>query len=202
MAIIKNPLTLVKSGAAPTLDTLGEKIQNNLITYTNNNITEIGHYEFYQKNKLEEIIARNVVTIYSNCFDGCSKLTNVILPKLENAFEYSFARCNILETLDLPSLKGAANYMCVNCSSLKTFKGSMYSIPLGIFQGCGLLENIYLYRNDRNTICALDNINGLPASASHHITIHVPNDLITSYQTATNWSTLYNNGYISFVAIS
>jgi hypothetical protein len=33
------------------------------------------------------------------------------------------------------------------------------------------------------------------------MTIYVPNDLIADYQAATNWSTLYNNGYIDFQAI-
>lgn len=42
---------------------------------------------------------------------------------------------------------------------------------------------------------------GAFANVTGPITVYVPNDLINSYKTATNWSTYFNSGKVTFVAI-
>lgn len=59
--------------------------------------------------------------------------------------------------------------------------------------------DLYLEANQVVTLAASSNC--IWATSAHHLTVHVPSDLIESYQTATYWSTLYNNGYVTFVAI-
>lgn len=84
------------------------------------------------------------------------------------------------------------------CSSLTSFDcGITTSLSGGSFSGCSKLVSL-TFRS--STVCALTYPSAL-ASSSHHVTIYVPSNLITSYQEETNWSTLYNNGYITFMAI-
>ena len=57
-----------------------------------------------------------------------------------------------------------------------------------------------------SAICALGNTNSFtntPMAGYNSLTgtVYVPEDLISSYQTATNWSTLYNNGTVTFTKI-
>lgn len=55
---------------------------------------------------------------------------------------------------------------------------------------------------EANQVVALNHSsNCIWATSAHNLTVHVPSDLIESYKTATRWSTLYNNGYVTFVAI-
>jgi hypothetical protein len=70
------------------------------------------------------------------------------------------------------------------------------------FDHCSSLTTLVL-RND--TVVTLANINafqGTPfASDGTGGTVYVPAALIESYQTATNWSTLYASGTCNFAAI-
>lgn len=59
--------------------------------------------------------------------------------------------------------------------------------------------DLYLEANQVVTLNYASNC--IWATSSHHLTVHVPSDLIESYQTAQYWSTYYNNGYVTFVAI-
>lgn len=144
------------------------------------NATSIGAGAFQSCVKLEEINAPNAVSILSAAFYGCEKLKAVSLPKFTNASYQGqiFKGCTDLETADLA--------VCQNISAQ-------------MFDGCTSLQSIYL--GITTQVCSLRNVNGIPASAQQHITIYVPADLIENYKVATNWSTLYNNGYISFAPL-
>lgn len=59
--------------------------------------------------------------------------------------------------------------------------------------------DLYLEANQVVTLNASSNC--IWATSGHHLTVHVPSDLIESYQAAQYWNTYYNNGYVTFVAI-
>ena len=115
-------------------------------------------------------------------FVNCSKLTSVNLPNLTAVNNQMFQWCSSLEFIDLPKVTG------LNRS--------------GVFRNCHKLQTVVLRHtsvvpanNDTFVNTPFAGYNGLTG------TCYVPSSLISSYQTATNWSTLYGNGTCSFVAI-
>ena len=113
----------------------------------------------------------------------------------------TFLNCRyLISVTGMDNVVSLGNSAFQNCSQLATITlPKVNLIDANVFSGCGYLAAIYL---QSTTVCTLLNANAIPATASHNITIYVPSNLISSYQTATNWSTLYNNGYITFAAIS
>ena len=87
------------------------------------------------------------------------------------------------------------------CSNLTTVKllDSITYIATQSFYSCTSLTSIYITK--ANGVVTLDAIDAF-SNIGHQVTIHVPSNLISSYQTASNWVTLYNNGDVTFVAIS
>ena len=91
--------------------------------------------------------------------------------------------CQLLEEVDLGSAAGISTSMFTNCYSLET-----------------------LVLRRTSAICA----NGSSATFTNTPfagyggktgTVYVPSALISTYQTATNWKTLYDAGTLTFAAI-
>ena len=98
------------------------------------------------------------------------------------------------------SVSSVGSHAFRNCANLTTaILTKATSIGLSAFTGCTSLTTMTL---GANQVCTIPTTNSIPATSTQHLTIYVPSDLITSYQAYTNWSTLYNDGYIDFVAIS
>ena len=120
---------------------------------------------------------------YTNAFSGCSRLKRLSVP---NAVGQMFVPCQndyLLEYADM---------------------GSAYQINANGFANCRVLQTLILRKSD--SIVALANVSGFlntPMRGYNGLTgkIYVPSALISSYQTATNWSTIYAQGYCEFVAI-
>lgn len=117
----------------------------------------------------------------SQQFISCTSLTTVNLPKLQTLGGNMFQGCTALEFIDLPQ---ATSLNATRC-----------------FYGCSNLKTIVL----RYTSVVPLNNDGLTgtqfASGGSGGTVYVPSALISSYQTASNWSTLYNAGTCTFTAI-
>ena len=91
--------------------------------------------------------------------------------------------CRLLEDIDIGNTAGLGNYAFMNCYKLQT---------------------LILRKSD--AICTLANISAFTNSpvrgyAGLTATIYVPSALISTYQTATNWSTIYGEGHVTFAAI-
>lgn len=131
---------------------------------------------------------------------GLQGLTSIILPSgLKYIGQNAFSNCRALTSITIPQDVLTIDYSFQNCTSLQsvTLKGATLITGMA-FSSCSALTSITI---ERNEVCELIS-GGIPASASHHITVYVPSNLIASYQVATNWSDLYNNGYIDFQAIA
>lgn len=129
-----------------------------------------------------------------NIFTRCSKLTSVYAPKMpgatSSAYAQAFSQCTSLEVIDLPALRGIAGQM---------------------FNGCTKLATVVLRRTD--AVVALSNVNafgGTPfASGKAGGTIYIPTVMYDhlgdgtalDYQAATNWSTVYGYGTITWAKI-
>ena len=199
----------------------GESSSNNLdafITreisgvYTNDRITKVGYYGFGGCENLTSINLPNVVTIGGSGFINCKLLKNVILPKVTSVGNNGFNSTG-LESISLPScttlgsnsffatrqlvlailpLVTSISSYCFNYSSVqKIDTSSLISIKTSAFYNTEQLDTLIL-RN--SSVCALENVNAFQDTkiAAGTGYVYVPNNLVDSYKTATNWVTFAN----------
>lgn len=136
--------------------------------YENNSIINLGQYKFYRDDGITGISCANLQTIGTYCFYDCDGIINVILPNIVSIYEDAFASSAYIQTVDI---------------------GDKISlIDDAAFQSCTRLEKVIIRKTT-----------GVPSLGSSvfyssGITngtgfIYVPNALVESYRTATNWST-------------
>lgn len=135
--------------------------------YINNRITSIGS-EGLRGTQITGLHCENVTNVGGEAVRQCNYLVNVYLPKCTNLSGYSFGICPLLETVELGAVTNIRAYDFYNCTKLKT-----------------------LIINNTTGVCALANVNAFTGTgiASGTGFIYVPNSLVSSYKTATNWST-------------
>jgi hypothetical protein len=164
----------------------------------------IGNDCFNADKKLEVFDAPNITQAGNNAFSLCEKLTLQILPKFTTMNGTNLFRNCPFTVMVLPMLTTAKTNMLLTCDNCVTVDigENLASIPAQMLNGNAVLENIVLRRT--SSITALSNANGLWGNSNEpsvHKKIYVPSALISTYQTATNWATHYNAGYITFHAI-
>ena len=119
----------------------------------------------------EALVARIIERSITDLVDDCTTSLAV----------YAFGYCTSLTILDFANVKNIAMYTFANSAVLTTL----------------ILRS--------GTVCALEAVTafkGTPfASNGTGGTVYCPASLITQYQNATNWSTLYAGGTCNFVAI-
>ena len=195
------------------------------LTSLTSNATSIRRDACRSYTNLISVSLPNITTILAYTFQGCNSLTSVNIPNVTSIGEYAFGNCFVLTSINLQNVTTfTGTNVFQNCKALTSINlPKITSIIINCFMGCELLAsvdlgldaqsigtnafydcvsltNITIRRTD--DICSLNSVQGFPASSTQHITIHVPSDLINSYKNASNWSTLYNNGYITFTALS
>lgn len=145
--------------------------------------------QFYSANFLQSCSALETVELTAivsrlqgNMFQSCTNLESISIPKLATTFPiYGAADCTKLKFVDI---------------------GKCTQIIGNAFNGDTVLDKIVI----RNTsVCGLQNVSafsGTPfASGGSGGTIYVPSSLISSYQSASNWSTIHGYGTITWVAL-
>lgn len=178
-------------------------------TYTNSRITKVGPYGFGGCENLTSVNLPNVITIESSGFINCRLLKNVTLPKVTSIGDNGFNNTG-LESISLPSCTtlGSGSFFatqqlvlailplvtsisgfCFNYSSVqKIDTSSLTSIKNSAFYNTKQLDTLIL-RN--SSVCALENVNAFQDTkiAAGTGYIYVPDNLVDSYKTATNWVT-------------
>lgn len=166
-----------------------------IISFRADRVTGLPGYAFQNCTSLKTISFPSLETLYAACcFMGCSSLTMVCFPKLgtTNRTQYfytqTFRDCTSLEVADLSMLgrtetsRGLSTMDFMNCTNLKT-----------------------LILRKTNGVCYMGNVNTFQGSAFDSTgtggTLYVPSALISSYQSATNWSTIlgYTNNQIKAI---
>ena len=164
-------------------------------------------------------IPSSVTSISSNAFNACTGLVNIQCDGIMGTVGTDAFTCNStypsnLETLRFPNLsKGKSVTWSTVCGTTTVANaaqklrladiGFTYRIAASAFANCYALKTLILRRT---TVCSLANVSAFlntPMRGYNSLTgtVYVPSDLISSYQTATNWSTLYNDGTVTFAAI-
>lgn len=158
-------------------------------------VTEIGGYAFRYCIALGSFSCNSSITkLGSYVFNGGGSYTMTLrtcsMPylsasSLSNVFGASDASkaCKQLEFVDLGSAQSLSSYCFANCYALTTL----------VLRRTGAICSIQSSNSFTNT--PMSGYNGLTG------TVYVPSALISTYQTASNWSTLYNAGNVTFVAI-
>lgn len=160
-------------------------------------ITSIGDYAFYQcKNLALTKLPNKIKSIGSYAFHSCTNLALTSLSSsLTSIADSAFRDCINLSITSLPiGLTVIRNYAFYNCKKLTeiTFEGSITLIERNSFYNCGSLAKIVF--PNVTTIPRLENTNAFNNTpiASGIGYIYVPDNLVESFKTATNWSTYAN----------
>lgn len=135
--------------------------------YINNRITSIGS-EGLRATQITGLHCENVTSVGGEAVRQCNYLVNVYLPKCTNLSGYSFGICPLLETVELGAATNIRAYDFYNCPKLTA-----------------------LIINNTASVCSLASVNAFTGSGIAAGTgfIYVPDNLVSSYKTATNWST-------------
>lgn len=157
-------------------------MQGTLTEYHNDRITTIHNRRFSNMSNLEKVDLPKANVVRESAFEFCTKLKSVNLPALKSfSSSNHFQRCTALEFIKLPSVTKLENSCFNQCYNLKT---------------------VALPQTTLVTLASTNVFNQTPfASGGTGGTVYVPQALITEYQNATNWSTLYAAGTCNFVAI-
>lgn len=170
---------------------------NIALTTLPSTLTSIGQNAFAGCEKLISISCDGAITsMQAYAFGGLANhpmlLQSAFFPNLAQTSQLSYVfghpntasyACQLLETVDLGNVGGIGSYAFMNCNSLTTL----------ILRKTGSVCTLGTTAAFSNT--PFGGYNGLTG------TVYVPSALISSYKTATNWSTLYNNGTCNFLAI-
>ena len=157
-------------------------------------LTSIGGSAFRNcKNLALTELPSGVTSIENSAFQYCAKLALTELPSgVTSIGNNAFQSCSNLALIELPSgvtsIGNSAFYGCTNLAKM-TCLGNITSIGNSAFYGCTNLSKF-----------ALPNITSIPTLNSTGIFdktpiaggagyIYVPDDLVESFKSATNWST-------------
>jgi len=181
------------------------------------NVTYIKDYRFYNDANITSISAPNVTTCGEYAFSKCSNLVNVSFPELTYLNMRTFADCPKLASCIFPKVTATGQQVFYNTAVkavvlpaltlagtniFSTFRGEI--IDLGnncsrfsgwVFNGMNNTFPIHTIIIRRTSgVSTLDGMNGWTscgqfASGGSGGTLYVPSALISSYQSANNWST-------------
>lgn len=170
-------------------DHLAEALNNTLTSYTSADVTTIRTYGFATMN-IHNVSVPNCTIINSYAFNSCSSLQGIVLPSVKqiNGGTYMFSGCSALAYADFGD-----EYATV---------GSI-GIGVAFFNNCAALETLILRTTSKVVPLSVSTaLNGSPfASGKSGGTLYVPSALISSYQSATNWSTILGYANNSIEAI-
>lgn len=139
-----------------------------LLTYVNlpDTLTSIGDYAFNRCTSLIEItLPASLTSIGDGAFGSCSSLTRVIN----------------LENTKVTSIGTSSFYGCSSLAEI-ALPDTLTSIGSQSFQGCSSLQYI---RIEATTPPTLKSTNAIPSKIG---AIYVPDESVSAYQAATNWS--------------
>lgn len=187
-------------------------VARTITTYTNNRLTKIGAYAFYDCRSLTSVDFPVCTHINnSSAFCYCTRLTTISFPNCsiigEGAFQqcvnltiasfpvctfignYAFAYCNKLTSISFPICPTIESYAFCYCLSLTSVSfPKVTSIGNYAFRQCSKLSSIYL--GNALTVCTLSDSNafqdtGITRTAG---SIFVRPSLVSAYKSATNWA--------------
>lgn len=160
------------------------------------NVTSASSYAFSSCTSIKVVNFPNITTVGSSAFNYCSSLESANLPNATSVGDRAFTGCDKLVSVNLPlwEPRGAPSYVFQKCASLPSIDlPKVQKIGTYMFSGCTVLKTVILRYN---SVCPLSSVNSFEntpfASGGTGGTLLVPRSLTASYQTATNWSSIFS----------
>lgn len=199
--------TLVAGYGGGGTDYAPSLLMNTATSYTSSEVTTLRHGAFSYNTNLVTIDLPECLSIDTDSISHADKLEHLYLPKCK---AFSGMSCigytSKLSVLALPSITSNINsYGMRNNSGLATLdlgKGFVKFLTGNCFNACTSLNTLIIRKE---SVAVLDNINVFTntpfASGKAGGTLYVPQSLISSYQSASNWSTILGYSTNSIQAI-
>lgn len=134
-------------------------------------------------------------------FDYCSSLVNVNVKGMTKTYYNGaiFRGCTSLETIVIPANNGLYSDTFKDCTNLKYIDTSANTFN-GCFGNCSSLQIIV---NRYNGVCGMNNpFQGSSiAQGGSGAIMYVPQSMVASYNSATNWSVYVGYGTLEFRSI-
>lgn len=205
----------MKMSKTNTIDALGDDvalaklIDRSIAEFIDDTVKTVGQYAFYKCQDLENVEMPAVTTIESYAFASCINLLSVSMENAQGRLNgYAFQGCTQLVSFSLPRITSIENSAFSGCKELtnatfpsiatvgqSAFNGctklSKVSLPLASsigsasFANCALLTTVIIGNTSR--VATLTNSSAF-VNAPNAV-IYVPDALVDSYKSATNWST-------------
>lgn len=201
-------ITGTATGGGSDTDFANTIMRSGAITHIPDSVTKIGSNAFRDCTNLAiSELPIGVTSIGNNAFFGCTNLALTELPNgVTSIGDSAFYSCTNLALTELPSgVTGIGADVFYSCKGLQQLDAqNVDTIGSRAFSSCSNLTKLVLRKS--GTACTLKNVNAfnttpMRGTGGKSGTVYVPSALISTYQTATNWSTLYSAGYLTFAAI-
>lgn len=199
----------IETGSAGD-DTLAKLANKTLVKLEDSNIRTITQGSLFNSiTTLTTVSLPNLSSISAQAaFANCTKLSSIYMPKLSSISTLRvFSTCSSLVTVVLPSLNSVTqNLIFEKCTKLKTFdccnttKSTAHLFNQSFFSNSTAFDTLIV--RCTNQVASMGNINCFENTCFKDGgtggTLYVPQALISSYQSATNWSTIlgYANNQI------
>ena len=148
-------------------------LEGTMTEYVDDEVETISAYAFNGMTMLTRVDAPNATSIDSNAFNGCTAMQSMNAPLVTNiSGDNVFRNCSSFVTIEFPLMtSNVVTYMLGGCSSLEAADlGIAGQVLANSMNGCSKLTAIFLRKTSLATL---------------------PRDLISTYQSAANWATLY-----------
>lgn len=187
-------LTTISFPACTNISSYAFYYCSSLTTASFPQCTTIGNYAFGNCLSLTTASFPVCTNIGSSAFYSCRSLTTISFPACININYDAFYSCSDLTTANFPVCINIGRNAFGNCRSLTAISlPKAMTIGSSVFTRCYNLKSLYL---EGPGLCTLGNssaftstpIGGYSTSAGTYGSIYVPASLLTSYQTATNWT--------------
>lgn len=164
------------------------------LTSLPNSITSIGYYTFYGCTNLAlTSLPSNLTYINTSAFANCVNITINELPESLTVLQGSaFSGCSNLKLTSIPSgVTKLRSYTFGRCTSLTelTIKGNVTDIDSDVFYNCSKLAKIVFPNVTKVPTLSNTDAFGSTPIANGTGYIYVPDSLVDSIKSATNWST-------------
>ena len=187
-----------------TTDGLASGAEPNGSITISSSVEKIVERAFYKRDRITSVTIQGSPYVENYVFANCNSLASVSLPNVtklyssyNNVAAYLFQNCTALTVVVLPS-HGAYNtptYMFDGCTSLHTFDiKNCNNLGSNFFKRCSSLRTLILRRTDSVMTTAgsgNQQFGGIYDNPNDSV-IYVPESLLASYRSASNWVNLYN----------
>ena len=153
-------------------------------------VTEVKNGGFNLCPSLTSVNLPLATYIGDEVFNGCTSLMNIELPLVTYIGGSTFQGCTKLTTVNLPVVSGINSGSFRECTSLTKieFLSTLNGIAYNAFYKCSNLKTLILRSETMCRLSATGAFNSTPIESGTGY-IYVPDDLVDSYKSATNWST-------------